>query len=304
MKLLAAAVSAIALVVPAGWETRAPLPLPRAEVAATVLKGEIVLAGGFLADGSTSSAVSAYAPGSDRWRSLPDLPVAVNHAMAAAAAGRLYVLGGYAADGSVQRSAWVLDAGRWRALPSLPIGRAAAGAAVVGGKLYVAGGVAATPAGGRALAKAMLVFDLDRRRWSAVNGPTPREHLAVTSASGTLFVLGGRLGGIDSNLGLLESYRAGRGWRRLPPVPYPRGGTGAAAIGGRIVSAGGEEPAGTIGSVYAYDIARARWSRLPDLPTPRHGLGVAAVGGRVYVIGGGTVPGLSVSSANEVLDLG
>jgi non-specific serine/threonine protein kinase len=87
-------------------------------------------------------------------------------------------------------------------------------------------------------------------------------------------------------------------------VPYPRGGTGAAAIGGRIVSAGGEEPAGTIASVYAYDIARARWSRLPDLPTPRHGLGVAAVGGRVYVIGGGTVPGLSVSNANEVLDLG
>src|SRR5262245_3443030 len=158
MKLFATLLAAVALGVPGGWETGAPLPLPRAEVAATVMKGEIVVAGGFLADGGTSAAVSAYAPGSDRWRSLPDLPVPVNHAMAAAAAGRLCVLGGYAADGRVQRGVWVLDAGGSRALPPLPIGRAAAGAAIVGGKLYLAGGVAPTATGGRTLAKAMLVL--------------------------------------------------------------------------------------------------------------------------------------------------
>jgi non-specific serine/threonine protein kinase len=66
---------------------------------------------------------------------------------------------------------------------------------------------------------------------------------------------------------------------------------------------GGEEPAGTIGSVYAWNLARGGWRRLPDLPTPRHGLGVAAVGTRVYAIAGGTSPGLTVSDANEFLDL-
>ena len=109
----------------------------------------------------------------------------------------------------------------------------------------------------------MLVLDLRRLRWSSVAGPTPREHLAVTASGGRVYVLAGRLGGIDTNLAVLEVYAPGRGWHRLPPVPSPRGGTGAAVLGGRIVSAGGEEPAGTIGSVYAYDIARARWSRLP-----------------------------------------
>jgi non-specific serine/threonine protein kinase len=90
----------------------------------------------------------------------------------------------------------------------------------------------------------------------------------------------------------------------LPPVPYPRGGTGAAVVGRRIVSVGGEEAAGTISSVYAYEIVARRWTRLPDMRTPRHGLAVASVGNRVYAIGGGPQPGLHVSAANEFLDLG
>jgi hypothetical protein len=69
------------------------------------------------------------------------------------------------------------------------------------------------------------------------------------------------------------------------------------------VSVGGEEPGGTIAEVLAYRIAEKRWVRLADLPTPRHGVGVAALGGRVYVIGGGPEPGLTVSSANESLDV-
>jgi len=86
-------------------------------------------------------------------------------------------------------------------------------------------------------------------------------------------------------------------------LPGARGGTGAAAANGSIVSIGGEAPSGTIRSVYAYSLATARWRRLPDLPTPRHGLGVAAIGTRVYAIAGGPAPGLTVSDANEHIDL-
>ena len=68
-----------------------------------------------------------------------------------------------------------------------------------------------------------------------------------------------------------------------------------------IVSVGGEEPGGTIAEVLAYRVAERRWVQLADLPTPRHGLGVAALDSRVFVIGGGPEPGLTVSSANEVL---
>jgi hypothetical protein len=70
-----------------------------------------------------------------------------------------------------------------------------------------------------------------------------------------------------------------------------------------IVSAGDESSAGTSAAVYAYTPASNGWRRLPDLPTPRHGLAVVGIGSILYVIGGGPRPGLSVSDANESLDL-
>ena len=137
-----------------------------------------------------------------------------------------------------------------------------------------------------------------------VPAPTPREHLAVVAAAGRIYALGGRKAGYDTNVATFEAWTPGaRRWLQLPGVPEPRGGTGAAFAGGSIVSVGGEEPAGAIGAVYAYSLAGRRWRRLPDLPTPRHGLGVAAVGSRVYAVAGGPSPGLTVSGANEYLDL-
>jgi N-acetylneuraminic acid mutarotase len=81
------------------WQEHAQLPDPRTEVAAAVVSGEIVVAGGFNADGSHSARVDAYSPSADRWRRLPDLPRTTHHAMAVGHRGRVYVLGGYGSDG-------------------------------------------------------------------------------------------------------------------------------------------------------------------------------------------------------------
>jgi hypothetical protein len=283
----------------AEWETRAPVPVPRTEVVAATIGNEIAVVGGFTEDGGASSRADAYSPALDRWRRLPDLPTGVHHAMAASAGGRLYVLGGYDAQGQPLRSAFSLERGRWRSLPRLPFARAAAGAAVAGRWIVVAGGVTL---GARRLARSALAFDLRRRRWSVIPGPTPREHLGVTSFGGIVYAVAGRTSGLDTNLLHFESWRPGqRRWQRLQPIPDARGGTGAAALRGMVVSAGGEEPGGTIREVLAYRIAERRWVRLDDLRTPRHGVGMAALGDRVFVIGGGPEPGLTVSSANETL---
>jgi N-acetylneuraminic acid mutarotase len=278
------------------------MPLPRTEVAAATVGGEIVVLGGFTIDGGAATRVDAYSPARNTWRQLPDLPVGLHHAMAVGAGGRAYVLGGYTVDGVPQRGAFVLERGAWRALAQMPLARAAAGAAAARGKIVVAGGVTT---GARRLARNALSFDLRTRRWSIVPGPTPREHLGAASLGGVVYAVAGRTSGLDTNLLHFESYRPGdRGWRRLPPVPDPRGGTGAAGVNGHIVSVGGEEPDGTIAEVLAYRVASRRWVQLDDLRTPRHGVGVAALGGRVYVIGGGPEPGLTVSTANEALRVG
>jgi len=283
------------------WETRAPMPLPRTEVAAAAIGSEIVVLGGFTIDRGASTRVDAYSPARNTWRRLPDLPIGVHHTTAVGAGGRLYVLGGYTAAGVPLRTALVFEREAWRALPRMPFPRAAAGAGVAGGKIVVAGGVTT---GATRLARNALSFDLRTRRWSVVPGPTQREHLGVTSLAGTVYAIGGRTSGLDTNLLHFESYRPGaKRWGRLPPVPDPRGGTGAAALLGHVVSAGGEEPAGTIAEVLAYRVAARRWIRLDDLATPRHGVGMAALSGRVFVIGGGPEPGLTVSSANEALKI-
>ena len=182
----------------------------------------------------------------------------------------------------------------------MPLPRAAAGAGVSGRRIVVAGGIGE----GRRLARNALLFDLRTRRWSSAPGPTPREHLGVTSFAGTVYAVAGRTAGLDTNLLHFEAWRPGQSrWQRLQPIPDSRGGTGAAALKGQVVSAGGEEPGGTIREVLAYRLSDKRWVRLADLPTPRHGVGVAALGGRVYVIGGGREPGLTVSSANESIEI-
>jgi non-specific serine/threonine protein kinase len=220
--------------------------------------------------------------------------------MAVGAGGRLYVLGGYTVAGVPLRTVFAIEGGAWRTLPRMPFARAAAGAGLAGQKIVVAGGVAA---GGR-LAQNALSYNVRTKRWSVVAGPTPREHLGVTSLAGTVYAVGGRTSGLDTNLLHFESYRPGaKSWTRLAPVPDSRGGTGAAGLLGQVVSAGGEEPAGTIAEVLAYRVAAKRWVRLDDLATPRHGVGMAALGGHVFVIGGGPEPGLTVSSANEALKI-
>jgi N-acetylneuraminic acid mutarotase len=284
---------------PADWEERAAMPLPRTEVAAAVVGSEIVVLGGFTLDRGASTRVDAYSPARNTWRRLADLPVGIHHAMAVGAGGRLYVLGGYDVAGVPLRTTLVLEGNRWRALRRMPFARAAAGAGLASGKILVAGGVSA---GTTRLARNALSFDLRTRRWSVVPGPSPREHLGVTALAGTVYAIAGRTSGLDTNLLTFESYRPGqRAWQRLQPIPDSRGGTGAAALAGQVVSVGGEEPAGTIAEVLAYRVADKRWVRLEDLRTPRHGVGVAALGARVFVIGGGPEPGLTVSSANESL---
>lgn len=285
---------------PEQWDSRAAMPVPRTEVAAATVGKEIFVVGGMTADGAASNRADAYDPARNVWRRLPDLPVGVHHSMATGARGRLYVLGGYTMAGVAIRTAWVLEKRRWRTLPPMPFPRAAAGAGYANWRVVVAGGVAAAGKLGRNA----MSFDLRTRRWSAIPGPTPREHLGVAALGGVVYAVAGRTGGLDTNRLDFESYRPGdRRWTRLPPIPDPRGGTGATGIRGQIVSAGGEEPQGTIEEVLAYSVAQRRWRPFEDLPTARHGVGVAALGGRVFVIGGGTVPGLTVSTANESLPI-
>lgn len=214
----------------AHWRSDPAMPEPRSEVAAAKVGGDLVVAGGFVADGHDSARVDAYSPADERWRRLPDLPVPVDHAAGASVNGRMYVIGGYGSDRMPLRTVFRFDGGRWHAIEQLPDARAAAAAAVAGGRLYVVGG----RDGRRALAKDAFVLAPGTGRWTRIRGPHPREHLAAVASRGRVYAIGGRAAGIDTNT---------RRWSRLPDLPTPRHGLGVVAAQGRIWAlAGGPVP--------------------------------------------------------------
>jgi len=122
--------------------------------------------------------------------------------------------------------------------------------------------------------------------------PTPRDHLAAVSDGRYVYAVGGRMLSSDKNTGAVERYDPASGrWTKLPPLPTPRGDLGAAIVGHRLVTLGGESPTSVYGNVEAFDLVTRTWSELPPMRTPRHGMAVLAVGDNVFAIGGTATPG-------------
>jgi non-specific serine/threonine protein kinase len=217
--------------------------------------------------------------------------VPLHHDMAVVYRGEMVVIGGWIPNGPVLDSVasnrvFALRNGAWVELPGLLHPRAAGAAAVVGDKIVVSGGQA-----DHRLVAQTEVFD--GSRWSDVAPmPTLRDHLAGVSDGRYFYAVGGRALSADKNLGAVERYDpAANQWVQLPALPTPRGGLGAAIVGKRLVTVGGEKPTGVFDTVEALDLGSNTWSTLPPMKTPRHGLVVVSVGAGVLAIDGAGAPG-------------
>lgn len=294
----------------AAWSEGAPLPTPRTEVAVAAVDGTIFVAGGFTEDGKVADDVDEYDAEHDSWGPGERLPTPLHHAALAAADHRVWIIGGYLEDGTASPGVWSWQRNdlTWRDEPSLPTARGAHAVAVAGDEIHVFGGADRFGPGSN-LVTEHAVFDISERVWTIrADLPTARDHLAAASvgsgASPALAVVGGRRLSVDENLGSLELFDPKRKqWSRSEALPTPRGGLAAAALGRRLFVFGGEQASGTFDQTEIYDTRTRSWSTGPAMPTPRHGLGAAVVDGKIYVIGGGREPGLSVTSANEILSL-
>lgn len=290
-------------------EAAAPVPEARTEVGAGRLGDRIVVAGGLLADGTTSDRVDVYDLGTGTWASGPPLPRPLHHLGMTSFDGRLYVAGGYTDDATgggwletdeVWSLAGDLTDG-WRREPSLATARGALGLAATGDRMLAFGGTA----GGRVLDSVEL-FVRGADGWRTFPAlRQPREHTAATAADGRVYAIAGRVGPMETNLVSVESVEPGAfspEWRDEPDLRHSRGGTAAATVGRRACVAGGEEPTGTIASVECLD--GGRWHVAATLSEPRHGLAVVAGRrGQLHVLAGGPQPGLFVSTAHEVLTI-
>lgn len=227
------------------WRTVADLPqaLHHANVAA--INGELFVAG--YLDGLSFEArgdVFAYDPVADSWSTRTAMPVGTERGSSGVAvyADRMYLFGGFG-DAALD-DVWVYDPALdlWDVAADLPQPLEHLGAATIGERMYVVGGRDTSIA---AHTNALYLYDPEADSWSDGPAmPTSRGGIFVAAHDGLLYVGGGEGNG-DVASGVFEALEvydpASETWTVLPPMPTPRHGAGAAAVGELVFFPGGAD---------------------------------------------------------------
>ncbi|MFB4289743.1 Kelch repeat-containing protein [Nonomuraea sp. ATR24] len=237
------------------WSTAAPLPVAMNHPNAVTVGGKIYVLGG-LSGGTSWQALRdafVYDPRTGHWTRLPSVPATMARGSAAIGVRgtKIYLAGGMLTltpgPGGLQDTvatvtSYDVVSGRWEKLPDLPEARDHVGGAVIGSTFYVVGG---RDRGQVNVRDTVYAFDLRTRRWSErAPMPTARGGIATAVVGTRIYTFGGegRHHGGNPNTVFpdVEAYDAVHDrWQRLAPMPVPRHGTAAVAVGGTIYIPGG-----------------------------------------------------------------
>jgi N-acetylneuraminic acid mutarotase len=218
------------------WRFVAPLPRPLHHPAAAGTGDAIYVIGGY---GSLTfvpvADVYRYDVAGDFWTSVAGLPFPRAALAAAAIDGKIYAAGGV--PGGRDLTVYDPATNIWSARTPMPTAREHLAAAAFGGKLYVASG---RFGGNRA---AFECYDPAADRWESLPPiPTARSGIAAAVVGTRMYVFGGE-GNPVTATGVFSQNESfdfiSRAWRSEPPMPVPRHGIGAVAVGGRIIIPGG-----------------------------------------------------------------
>lgn len=285
------------------WVAKAPLPIPRSEMAwATVRDGRMHLLGGYGEQRVDRPYHHVYDPTSDKWLDAPPLPLGANHVGVAVVAGRLYALGGFIEQNRKPHDqCFALDQGasQWRKIASLPKPCGAMACVDLGGQLHIIGGAIGDSFAEKKSVDWHYVYDDKADTWAPRRPmPTARDHSGVVATGGVIHLIGGRVDSFHTNSNLHHTYDPAKdAWTMRRPLPTARSGHGAVLYRGKIFIMGGEGTDRVYGQNEAYDPATDRWEAYAPMLTPRHGLGAVSIGEAIYVAGGGPVMGGGVQSA-------
>lgn len=255
------------------------------------------------------------------WEPAPNelaLPQALTGVAAIQSGSNLYVVGGTAgagavADVSVAEVASDGNLTAWVAGPSLPEPRAGAAAVSLSGVPYIVGGLDASGAPTTSVFMGQVENGVVQS-WVPANGedrtvdltlPVAISDAAVAGSSGGLYLFGGRTAdGISDQVLFAATDEDGAltAWQAIGelPLPEPRAGATAAAVGDFVYVLGGEGLAGPSSTIYRLSTeggAPARndqdvligWATAPpaeQLPAPRAQAATFTANGSLYVIGG------------------
>jgi N-acetylneuraminic acid mutarotase len=288
---------------PGRWVHRAPLPLPRSEMAwATVLRDRMHLVGGYGEQRVDRPYHHVYDAQADRWLIASPLPLGANHVGVTTLDGRLYAIGGFVEQNRKPHAecfVYTEDGDRWQRIAPLPAACGSVACVANGGVIHGIGGAVGDTFATKKSIDWHLVYDPMVDRWERrAPLPTGRDHVAALPYGGLIHVIGGRVDSFLTNSNLHHVYNPAKdAWEMRNPLPTARSGHGAAIVDGRIFVMGGEGSNRVFGQNEAYDLKQDAWEQYAPMPTPRHGLGAVAIGRTIYVAGGGAVMGGGVQTS-------
>ena len=291
---------------PGRWEPRAPLPIPRTEMAwAAEYRGRMHLVGGYAEQRVDRPYHHAYDPAANTWTTLAELPRGANHVGVATLRDRLYAFGGFLEQNRTPHDgAFAFDGERWHTLRRLPEACGAIACVALGDKVHLIGG--AIGSDNRRSIDWHLVYDPASDTYTRRQPmPLARDHTGVVTVGGVIHLIGGRVDTFHTNSNLHHSYDPQSDqWTLRAPIPTARSGHGTVWYRDRIFVMGGEGTNRVYGQNESYDPATDRWESHAPMLTPRHGMGAVVVGDAIYVAGGGPQMGGGVKSAiNEAFRL-
>jgi N-acetylneuraminic acid mutarotase len=291
------------------WIARAPLPLPRSEMAwATVLDNRMHIVGGYGEQRVDRPYHHVYDPAADKWLDAPQLPRGANHVGVAVLDGKLYAIGGFVEQNrKPDNLCYVLEGNAWRTIAPLPRPFAAIACVALNGVIHAVGGAVGDTFPEKKSVDWHLVYDPKDNKWGERKPmPLGRDHTGTLVVNGLIHVIGGRVDTFHTNSNLHHTYDPKTDqWTMRNPLPTARSGHGAVLYREQIFIMGGEGTNRVYGQNEAYDLITDRWRSYAAMTTPRHGLGAVAIGDFIHVAGGGPIMGGSVQSAvHEAFTLG
>ena len=281
----------------AGWERRAPLPIPNGGFIAAALGDRIVIAGGTTWDGGTKrwlDQVWSYDPETDRWSEAGRLPAALAYPASTRVGDTLWWAGGSSGE-TTHRALWTLDRDLTPRLVSrLTEGFVYAAAAAVGLELHVVGGTDDQAALDR-VSRHFRSIDLKTGRVTELPPyPEPGFTTGTAIAAGArILVFGGARWDATArtviNHASAHAYDTRRRqWAALPPLPRPNRGITAIFLDPRrIYLAGGYEGGdpGFVSHALIFDPDDPGYR--PATPLPYAGMvTLVKLGNWVYCLGG------------------
>ena len=179
--------------------------------------------------------------------------------------------------------------------------------AAAGNKIFIGGGSAFY--NGLNATASVEVYDASTGKWSAATLSNPRRSLAAAGLQNKVLFGGG--GTLDKDgvccvvSSRVDIYDISTGSWSQSELSVPRDGLAAAAIGNKILFAGGEAHSNQTGGsfssrVYIYDISTGAWSTA-ELSEARTELYAAAAGNKILFAGGRNSN--SASGQSKVVDI-